>query len=394
MANVVINDANLVAIGDAIRAKNGTANTYKPREMANAITNLPTGGGGADIEPIVITGSQNYGCSGPVAGYFIEELNPPISTSNLTDATGMFFRSTVKRIPFSLNFKAGTTASLENAFMEAKKLERPPEINNCKPSSINKLFYDCERLKEIPENFIDSWDFSQLQKSSTSYAISLFSACYSLRTVPSVVLNQLRTASTASYNNFYVRTFESDYNLDEICDWVVAPLTLTSNVFVNTFLTCICLKRMTFETNPDGTPKTAQWKKQTLDLSSNVGFYDRSNNLLSMYPRDSTVYDSGRTINDAIYDDTTYQKNKNNPNAYVVCYRDETKAYYYSLYNHTSAVETINSLPDCSAYCGTDMNTIKFKGEAGSATDGGAINTLTEEEIAIATAKGWTITLV
>jgi hypothetical protein len=60
----------------------------------------------------------------------------------------------------------------------------------------------------------------------------------------------------------------------------------------------------------------------------------------------------------------------------------------YARYNHDSAVNTINSLPDTSAY-GT--NTIKFRGIAGSATDGGAINTLTEEEIAVATAKGWTV---
>jgi hypothetical protein len=63
----------------------------------------------------------------------------------------------------------------------------------------------------------------------------------------------------------------------------------------------------------------------------------------------------------------------------------------YSRYNHDSAVETINSLPDVSAGSG---NTIKFEGAAGSLTDGGAINTLTEEEIAVATAKGWTVTLV
>jgi hypothetical protein len=63
----------------------------------------------------------------------------------------------------------------------------------------------------------------------------------------------------------------------------------------------------------------------------------------------------------------------------------------YSRYNHDSAVETINSLPDTSAY-GT--NTIKFKGASGALTDGGAINTLTEEEIAVAAAKGWTVTLV
>jgi hypothetical protein len=65
----------------------------------------------------------------------------------------------------------------------------------------------------------------------------------------------------------------------------------------------------------------------------------------------------------------------------------------YSRYNHDSAVNTINSLPDTSAYLATagGTNTIKFKGNAGSKTDGGAINTLTAEEIAVATAKGWTV---
>lgn len=66
-----------------------------------------------------------------------------------------------------------------------------------------------------------------------------------------------------------------------------------------------------------------------------------------------------------------------------------------SVYNHDSAVETINSLPDTSAYLASagGTNTIKFKGASGSATAGGAINTLTEAEIAVATAKGWTVTL-
>ena len=384
----------LVAIGDAIREKTGKDSLLALDQMPDEIRNI-SGGGGTDIEPIVLTGDQPQGCAGQVAGDLIEKLNPPISTLDLTDASRMFSNSTLGHIPFSLNFKTGLAASIECMFINAKTLESLPEINNCKPSSIDSLFKGCERLREIPENLTSSWDFGQLQAGSYTYSVSLFSNCYSLRKVPSVVLNNLCCGSaTGSYNSFYVRTFESDYNLDEVRDWVVAPLTFTSNVFVNTFLTCICLKRMTFETNPDGTPKTAKWKKQTLDLSSNVGFYDRSNNTLSTYPRDYTVHNSGRTINDAIYSDATYQENKNNPNAYVVCYKDETKAYYYSLYNHNSAVETINSLPDCSAYCGADMNTIKFKGEAGSATDGGAINTLTEEEIAVATAKGWTVSLV
>ena len=58
-------------------------------------------------------------------------------------------------------------------------------------------------------------------------------------------------------------------------------------------------------------------------------------------------------------------------------------------------METINSLPVVQKASSTDNNTfiIKFKGNAGSATDGGAINTMTEEEIAVATSRGWTVTL-
>lgn len=41
MAYGILNDEHLIAIGDAIRTKNNTTNTYKASEMAAAITNLP-----------------------------------------------------------------------------------------------------------------------------------------------------------------------------------------------------------------------------------------------------------------------------------------------------------------------------------------------------------------
>ena len=44
MARVLINESNLENIADAIRAKNGTQNTYTPSQMANAITAISTGG--------------------------------------------------------------------------------------------------------------------------------------------------------------------------------------------------------------------------------------------------------------------------------------------------------------------------------------------------------------
>ena len=91
-----------------------------------------------------------------------------------------------------------------------------------------------------------------------------------------------------------------------------------------------------------------------------------------------------------ITDDASYQLLKDNEDSW-------TTSSAYSRYNHDSAVETINTLPDTSAYLaesGGTTNIIVFEGASGSATDGGAINTLTEAEIAVAAAKGWTVTLV
>ena len=45
MANVIINDTNLSNIANAIRSKNGSNETYKPSEMAAAISALAIGGG-------------------------------------------------------------------------------------------------------------------------------------------------------------------------------------------------------------------------------------------------------------------------------------------------------------------------------------------------------------
>lgn len=49
MANVVINDAHLSNIASAIREKNGSSVSYKPREMAEAIALLDTTSGDGDL---------------------------------------------------------------------------------------------------------------------------------------------------------------------------------------------------------------------------------------------------------------------------------------------------------------------------------------------------------
>ena len=380
----------LTAIGDAIREKTGKNDLLALDQMPDEIRNISSGGG-TGIEPIVLTGDQPYACAGYLGGEYIKKFGDTISVVDLTSGSQFFYHSFSKSIPFSVNFKPNEGVSLHQMFSDATKLEILPVINYAKPANLASFCSGCQNLREIPENLVDNWDLEYCHNDTGSVSMSnMFYKCYSLRKIPSLVLKQLYNKKSA-YNSdsMYYQTFSYCYNLDEIRDLNIAIGPHTSNMLTGVVDYATCLKSFTFAMNDDGTPKTADWKKQVLNFQY-VGYLEMA---YTFYGRDDHCFNSGRTINDCIYDDATYQLNKNNPNAYVAGYKTENPVQY-SLYNHDSAVETINSLPDCSAYCGADTNTIKFKGEAGSATDGGAINTLTEEEIAVATAKGWTVSLV
>ena len=187
----------------------------------------------------------------------------------------------------------------------------------------------------------------------------------------------------AAYNvSYYINGFEYCYALDELINLPIpyTKATWTSNAFNSTFNRCNRLKNITFALN-NGVPYTVTWKNQVIDLSNYVGYTNISIKI--------TGYNSGITSSKEITNATTYQALKNDPYWF-------TMDINYSRYNHDSAVATINSLPDTSAYLATagGTNTIKFTGASGSLTDGGAINNLTESEIAVATSRGWTVTLI
>ena len=162
---------------------------------------------------------------------------------------------------------------------------------------------------------------------------------------------------------------------------------------------------MTFATN-NGEPYKVNWKNQTIDLSGRIGYSSQD------WSISYEIYGQGywKEKNNIFYNTTdleqaklNYNKLKSQDNWFSWSSKSGTyegKNVYYSLlfsrYNHDSAVETINSLPDTSEYLTSagGTNTIKFKGIQGALTDGGAINTLTEAEIAVATEKGWTVSMV
>lgn len=409
----------LSAIGTAIRNKTGKTALMTLDEMPTEIASI-TSGGDPVINPLEVTANGTYtatDCDGyspitvnvPQEGaptdaelklsgnckyrfvvggwdWFINKYGNTITTENITDAQYMFESSKLSNIPFELNFSQTGNHNINYMFNGCTNLTSIPKINNCKPKSTTNFFANCQRLRYLSEDIATWFDWSYLDSLTSGYSGergNTFSSCHSLRSVPMDFLAHGNPVAFYS-NSIYYYGFSNCYALDELVN-LPNPhynTTWTNNTFSSTFSNCYRLKNVTFALNPEtNAPYVVKWKSQTIDLSSYVGYCKSSSYILN--------YNSGITSDKEVTDDTTYQALKDDPDWF-------TTKIEYSRYNHDSAVATINSLPDTSAYLATagGTNTIKFKGTAGSSTDGGAINTLTAEEIAVATAKGWTVTLV
>lgn len=357
-------------------------NTYKPREMAAAVAGLKS----IPDEGLVITGNCDYRMSNNGWNWFIEAYGDDITTTKITSANNMFAGCyDLKTVSFDMNC-TGTTYA--NMFNGCTKLTRAPSIvftttRTDRYYSFNTMFTGCNYLRDV-ENVLSNndLDFLTTFKHTSAYSChmysSLFNNCYSLRKMPSWIsklrFNEEVTAYPSTSYILYRNMFYCCYALDEVVNLPVVRCagTQTSNMFDSTVSGCSRLKEFTFETQEDGSPYVINWKNQTINLTQ-AGVVD--------YAGDVINYNSGITSDKLVDSAADYAALKNDEDWF-------TTVSDFSRYNHDSAVNTINSLPDCSAGSG---NTIKFEPLYGLLTDGGAINTLTEEEIAVAAAKGWTV---
>ena len=353
-------------------------NTFTPAEMTEQIEGLMT----IPEEAFTITGNCDYKFYAGGWNWLINTAGDKIITKDITSLDHMFqSSSSLEKIPFDINCGNITYGNMymSDIFNGCEALKQLPMIHNYEMSAAGapRMFYNCKKLRNFPEGFADDWYFSQLNTSTYGSINSAFYDCYSLRELPQAIVSKCSNLATRAYSSSYQDLFAYCYALNQIQGLDISNATLTSNVFSNTLVSNYRLKDFTFETNEDGTAKTAKWKGQTIDLTRKIGYALSSPYILN--------YNSGITANKEVTDDATYQTLKNDPDWFSCDIN-------YSSYNHDSAVNTINSLPDCSGSGGT--NTIKFEGQSGALTDGGAINTLTEEEIALATVKAWTVSLV
>lgn len=375
MGRVLVNSSTLTSIADAIRLKAETTETYKPAEMPAAIMTL--GSSQDDIDALAqalhFEGECDYLFYNGKFDNLINNYGNLITTSAVDRCSYMFYRTTVKSIPFDINLIKDSTfrTNITDYMFAGSDIEIAPAIKGkIKTENIERMYSSCASLRD-GSNI--SFDFLDNSADNLRKANHLFYQCYSLRNIPETALNNLYTWSSSASEFQYAHTYEAFHNcyaLDEIKGLnTYKGNAFTSNAFTNAFAQCGRLKEVQFA--PDAIERI--WKNQTITLTS-VG-YNKSIGEI-------TNHNSGITADKEVKDTATYNALKNSPDWFTLDYK-------YSRYNHDSAVNTINSLPKMLS--GSSGNTIKFKGDMGSLTDGGAINTLTEEEIAVATAKGWTV---
>lgn len=374
MAKVYLEDSELTNIGNAIREKNGATAKYLPSEMPAAIKAIETGGGGEDITPFLkMPGRADYlfyndrfrttyapyqdrldWSSVSYMQHMFDSISGDWSGWNITiprapnQAWDLFYNADCVAFPHLTINSFGTNGALE-IFYQANGKDRAGDesMNNVKlgpisPGQSARGFMSRSGNRICPD-------------------------CY--RTF--VGHNETYTGSISStgQSNPYYNAFYTCRAIEEITDvplWTKATITISNMIGTNQRL-----RRFTFETKPDGSPYECPNYTVSLSFTGNYGYSPSSS---------GTGYGRGFSTAKVIKDDTTYQSLKNDPER---C----PQTAPYSDYNHTAAVETINSLPIVKS------GTITFEGAQGSATDGGAISNLTDAEIAVATERGWTITI-
>lgn len=446
---VVIKEQSLIDLADQLRVKTGTTTQYTVDDMAVVISNigspeleelyveengeytpeaygyskvtvevqpeleeinitengeyLPEADGfgkvvvncppGPPEEAFTITGNCDYKFSNNGWNWFIENYGNKINTVGISGLLNFCNNSNkLTEIPFTVNVSNCT--NLQQCFSGCHKLIESPKVRGTLTGEVNlmDMIHNCQLIRDFEDLFeadmLESFSTYKVTSAYTCPKPVTFYYCYSLRKIPSwwylLRLNPESTAFPTNSYSLYRNCVNSCHALDEITNIPVWHCVgaQTSDMFSGFAGNAYRLKEVTFETN-NGQPIVTKWKSQTIRLD-NIG------STFGPYSEKYVLnYNSGITKDKLVTDDASYQALKNDPDWY-------STDILYGRYNHDSAVRTINSLPDTSAYLATagGTNTIMFARNSGYHTDGGHPGLLTAEEIAVAAAKGWTVTLV
>ena len=434
MSKYVIQDTTLTAIGDAVRAKGGTTELIPVSGLANAITNLPSGGGGKPLEQkYQITEGSSLFAGGEMAwlmdDYFKDAIELNIvdkscdymfNDAKLTDEQWanvaraknfapfynmeyMFHNSNVKKLPLT-GFKLAyyLQPRLRYFLYEASQIEEIDDkigammaaaFEECKAQGVKNthaasMFAYATKLKYISPILLKSWTGMQFARDYDS----TFAGCHSLRKLEGLGV------TVAPYFNepFYYMTMLSKLTFDVQEDG--SPYVVTNSAWGGNTITLTGVGYWDSYSDPDPGYYNidANYRLNTLKATQSSGM----NSLL--FNNDTTPdFTPGTTIltlNEVEMRNSSGQYDELLDNWWYSNSR-------YSRYGARELAETLLSLPDISGTGSTStiqiggarascVKVLKQKGNAVS-----IMNTVSDiatnypEAVAAATAKGWTLSL-
>lgn len=372
---------NKVVVNDEVKL-DLTADTVSPSTLALGITahdksgELITGTMESGSDDLLFSGNLQYYDYYGGLDNFITQNYSRIKLGNennlITDLSYGFTKCSLTTLPTPIYL--GSSVKIYDLFNEAENLTTVPTL--IFPSSTqevsnvgwNSMFKNCYSLESIPVNYLSPIN-------DTNHSVKqMFQNCYSLKTM-------LDSNITLKKNNL-MGMFDNCYSLKSInlslSNYEEYQYEPTVNVFDQTFNKCYSLSSIIFNCSGE-----FHWGNALLQLYQ-VGWL----NYLTGYNGYwlTKVLDETKCVSD----DITYNNLKDTDDWWAGDYK-------YSRYDRQSAIATFNSLPDTSAYLDTQTNktnTILLKAGAGSGKgDLYNMSNLTAEEIAVATAKGWTVSI-
>lgn len=162
MANVLVNDASLQDIADAIREKNGTEETYKPAEMGAAVRAIESGDNFYDAfwDAYQENGNRKdyinaFGTSSTGANIWNDSNFKPKYDIKPRDAASMFYNSKItdlvkileeQGVVFDTSQVTGNTTYM---FGQCSELTTVPPIDFTSAKYLTGCFMNCKKLKKI-----------------------------------------------------------------------------------------------------------------------------------------------------------------------------------------------------------------------------------------------------
>lgn len=117
MANVFVEESSLINIANAIREKNGSTDTYKPNEMAQAITDIQSGGGNDEYK-LMWESIKNFKCANNTDTDLTFYLTP-----NLVSLDTAFNSSSLQVKNVTLVDRGSMLNSMRRAFYDTNSVE-------------------------------------------------------------------------------------------------------------------------------------------------------------------------------------------------------------------------------------------------------------------------------